>query len=173
MFNKSFGVFAVDPTVGQLLGQIGYVIANSNELGLWGTIDTQTAHLETSQIPLQFCAISQLNLFWTHSFKNHAHTTVWVGTPYRRGLMYTSGRAGNYVFGASGQAPLTKALSLVGHASYMGPHGGLTASQSSSNYAFNVSVGINYSFGGCKAGQRPYLDLANNSNFLVDTNLNE
>lgn len=171
-FNKQFSVFAVSSIVGQLRGQLGYLIQWGNEVGLWGTVDTQTSHEETSEIPLQFRAICQCNLFWTHYFKNQAQTSLWVGTPYRRGLMYSSGRAGNYIFGASFKAPLTRTLSIAGHGSYMGARSS-SSFQESSNYAANVTFGINYSFGGCKAGQRPYLPLADNSNFLVDTNLNE
>ena len=49
---------------------------------------------------------------------------LWVGTPYRRGLMYTSSRAGRYIVGASFRAPLTKALSVIGHGVYMGAKSG-------------------------------------------------
>lgn len=172
MINKQFGVFGVSPLLGQLRGQFGYLIQGGNEVGAWATVDTQTAHEEASEIPLQFRAICQVNIFWTHYFKNLAQTTLWAGTPYRQGLMFTSGRPGNYLFGASFKAPLTRALSIVGHGSYMGPHSGSPFAESS-NYAANISFGINYSFGGCQAGQRPYLPLADNSNFLADTNLNE
>lgn len=172
MVNREFGVFALNPTLGQLRGQIGYLIQGGNEVGAWGTFDTQTSHQETSYIPVKFRAVCQANLFWTHYFKNRAQTTVWAGTPYRRGLMYSSGRAGNYIFGASFRAPLTQCLSIIGHGAYMGAHSDPVA-QEARSYAANVCFGINYSFGGTHAGERPYMMLADNSNFLVDTNLNE
>jgi hypothetical protein len=172
MFNKHFGVFALDPIIGQLRAQTSYLIQGSNELGVWGTVDTQTSHKETSEIPVKFRAVCQANLFWTYYYKNRAQTTLWAGTPYRKGLMFTSGRAGRYIVGASFKAPLTQAWSVVGHATYMAAHPG-PAAQESQNYAANVCFGINYSFGGCKAGQRPYLPLADNSNFIADTNLND
>lgn len=172
MFNKQFGVFALSPIVGQVRAQLSYLIACENEVGLWGTLDTQTSHEETSEIPVKYRAICQVNLIWTHYFKNLAQTSLWVGTPYRRGLMYSSGRAGNYIVGASFSAPLTSTLSIVGHGMYMGARSG-SAFQESSNYAANVTFGINYSFGSCKSGHRPFLPLADNSNFLVDTNLND
>jgi hypothetical protein len=171
MLNKEFGVFGLDPILGQVRGQLGYLIQGGNEIGLWSSIYTQTSHEETSEIPVQFRAISQVNLFWTHYFKNQAQTTLWVGTPYLKGLMYTSGRAGNYIIGASFRAPLSRTLSVIGHGCYMGAHSG-PATQEARNYASNVCFGINYSFGGCET-ERPYLPLADNSNFLVDTNLNE
>jgi hypothetical protein len=172
MVNKQFGVFGLNPIIGQLRGQFGYLIQGGNEIGVWSAVDTQTSHEETSQIPVRFRAISQVNLFWIHYFKNCAQTMLWAGTPYQRGLMFSSGRAGNYIFGASFIAPLTRVLSIMGHGCYMGAHSG-TAFQESSNYAANICFGLNYSFGSGKAGQRPYLSLANNSNFLVDTNINE
>ena len=172
MFNKRLGVFAVNPTFGQLRGQLGYLIKGGNEVGVWSTINTCVAQREADEIPVKFRAVSQVNLFWSHYFKNKAQMQLWAGTPYRRGLMYTSGRAGRYIFGASFKAPLTTSLSVVGHGSYMAAASG-PAFQESKNYAANVSFGLNYSFGGCKSGQRPYLPLADNSNFLVDTNLNQ
>jgi len=172
MFNKQFGVFAVNPTIAQVRGQMSYLFQGGNELGVWGTYDTQTSHKETAQIPLKFRAVCQANLFWGHYFKNHAQTMLWVGTPYRRGLMYSSSRAGRYIIGANFRAPLTKALSIVGHAVYMSAKSG-SPMQESKSYTANICFGINYAFGGCKAGQRPYLALADNSNFIVDTNLNQ
>jgi hypothetical protein len=86
--------------------------------------------------------------------------------------MYTSGRAGLYTLGARFRAPLTRALSIIGHGAYMAARSG-PAAQESRNYAANICFGLNYSFGGCKSGQRPYLPLADNSTFLVDTNLNQ
>lgn len=172
MWNRKFGVFGVEPLLGQVRFQAGYLIQGGNEVGFWGTANTQTSNQEFSQIPLQFRAISQINLFWTHYFKNRAQTMLWAGVPYQKSLMFSSGRAGNYVFGASFKAPLTSVLSVFGHGSYMGPHSG-TVPQESSNYAANLCFGLMYSFGGELAGQRPYLALADNSNFLVDTSTNE
>jgi len=171
MFNKQFGVFALDPYLTQLRGQFAYLFRGGNELGVWATVNTNVSHREFSETPVKFRAISQVNLFWGHHFKNKAETLFWAGTPYRRGLMYSSSRAGRYLIGASFRAPLTKALSLIGHGVYMASTSG-PATQESRNYAANICFGVNYSFGGSKVGQRPYLSLADNSNFLVDTNQN-
>jgi hypothetical protein len=171
MFNKQFGVFALNPIVGQLRGQVGYLIKGGNEIGVWATVDTQTAHKEAEALSIKFRAICQANLFWTHYFKNTAQATIWAGTPYRRGLLYTEGRPGRYLIGANFRAPLTRSWSVVGHGMYMGAHPG-TPEQKAQNYAANVCFGLNYSFGGCEAGARPYLALADNSNFIVDTNTN-
>ena len=170
-FNKEFGVFSLNPIIAQVRGQLGYVIVGRNEVGAWASYDTQTSHKESQELPVTFRPISQANIFWAHYFKNTAQTMLWAGTPYRRGLMNASGRAGRYILGANFRAPLSKAFSIVGHAAYMAANSG-PATQESKNYAANICFGLNYAFGGCKAGQRPYMALADNSNFLVDSNVN-
>lgn len=172
MFNKQFGVFAVSPIAQQLRAQLGYLFKGGNEIGFWGAVNTNVSHREASEIPLKFRAISQANFFWTHYFKNRSQIEFWFGTPYRRGLMNASGRPGRYIIGVHFKAPLSRALSLFGRGVYMAPSSG-PAFQESRNLAANVCFGLNYSFGGCKAGERPYLPLADNSNFLVDTNFNQ
>lgn len=171
MFNKEFGVFALNPTMEQLRAQFGYLIKGGNELGFWGGVNTRTSHKRAGSDSVKFRAIPQVNFFWSHYFKNRAQTMLWGGTPYRRGLRNASGRAGLFIVGASFKAPLTHALSIIGHGVYMAPRSG-SAFQESRDFAANVCFGVNYSFGGCKSGERPYLPLADNSNFLVDTNLN-
>ncbi len=171
MFNKNFGEFAVNPYLSQIRAQLGYLIDGSNEIGVWGTYNTNSSDKEAQQLPLKFRAISQVNLFLCYYFKNFAYTMVWAGSPYRRGLSYTSGRAGRYIFGARIQAPLTSNLSLFGHGAYMGARKAQNGIESR-NYAANVCFGLTYSFGERKKKQSPYMNLGDNSNFLVDTNLN-
>ena len=178
MFNKNLGVFALDPSIGQLRLQAGYFVYECNEIGLWGTIDLQTAHKSAFEIPVSFRAISQVNLFWRHIFESCAETVLWVGLPYRNGLMSHGKRAGQYIIGGSFNVPLTSCLSVEAHGVYMGP----TKSYSSprfQSYDANICVGITYAFGSgsnsCCAINiaKPYMSIANNSNFLVDTSLND
>ncbi len=170
--NSKYGVYGLDPTIAQVRGQVGYLWNQRNEFGVIGSYGTQTAHEHFGALPITFKAINQVNAFWRHHFRNKAHAMIWAGSPYGKGLMYSSGRAGNYILGASFRAPLTSFLSIDGHGVYMGARGGSDANVESKNYAANISFGLTYSFGGQKAGSRPYLDLANNSNFLADTNSN-
>lgn len=172
MLNKNFGVFAVDPNLSQVRGQVGYLFDSCNEFGVWGTVDTHTAHEETQEIPLKFRAVSQVNLFWCHYFKNCAYTMIWAGTPYKRGLMYRSGRAGQFIVGARFSVPLTEALSINGHAAYMAARRAPDGIESK-NYASCICLSLTYSFGCKQAALSPYMSLADNSNFLVDTNLNK
>ena len=168
--NAKAGVFGLNPNMGQVRGQLGYLVKGGNEFGLWSSYGGTTSDKSYAGIPVEFRAVSQVNAFWRHIFKNDGETMFWAGTPYRRGLMYDSGRAGAYILGASFKAPLTHSLSIEGHGMYMGSRNGSAFSESK-NYAANVSLAITYSFGGKRAGARPYLPLANNSNFIADTSL--
>jgi hypothetical protein len=168
--NSKAGVFGLSPTMQQVRGQIGYLLKKKNEFGLWGTYGTTTSTQSFSGIPVKFRAISQVNVYWRHIFKNQGETMLWAGTPYRKGLMFNSGRPGNYIIGASFRAPLTSSFSLDGHGMYMGARSG-SGFDESKNYAANVAIALTYSFGGKKGGAKPYLPVANNSNFIADTNL--
>jgi hypothetical protein len=168
--NAKAGVFGLSPTMEQIRGQIGYLFKGGNEFGLWSAYGIGTSHRPFMSFNVKFRAISQVNIFWRHIFKNKGETMIWAGSPYRKGLMYGSGRAGDYIIGAAFRAPLSRHFSVDGHGVYMGARSG-TADEESKNYAANVCLGLTYSFGGCKAGTKPYLPLANNSNFLADTNL--
>lgn len=171
MLNKNFGLFAVNPIFYQIRGQMGYLIKESNELGLWSSYGINIAHQKSGQIPLQFRAISQVNLFWCHYYKNHGYTMIWAGTPYRRGLMYKSGRPGTFTMGAQFSIPMTSYLSLQGTAGYMGARK-VAGIRSSSNYAADIAIGLTYSFGKRRIVQSPYMTPANNTNFMADTNQN-
>lgn len=171
MFNRHFGHFSVDPMLSQVRGQCGYLFKGGNELGAWGTVDALTAHEYSSHIALAFRAIPQANLFWCHYFKNRSYTMIWAGSPYRKGLMYHSGRPGRYIFGARFDAPLTDSLSVSGHGAYMGARGAPNGIEAR-NYAANVCFALTYAFGPCRGAPVPYMTIADNSTFMVDTNYN-
>ncbi len=171
MFNKNFGLFAVDPYIDQIRGQVGYLIRGGNEIGAWTGYGIQKDHESSQQVPLTFRGISQVNLFWTHYFKSNGYAMLWAGTPYRRGLHYTSGRPGRYILGAQFVVPVTHSLSLEGHASYMGARHG-SGVVPAKNDGADVYIGLTYAYGKRRIAKSPYMTLANNSNFMVDTNQN-
>ena len=171
MLSKSLGVFAVNPYLSQVRAQLGYLIDGHHELGAWASVNKNTSHKISENIPLTFRTVSQANLFWTYHFENTGFATIWAGTPYRRGLMYSSGRAGTYIAGARVQAPLACGLNLFAHGVYMGSRKSLGGNPSK-NYASNVCFGIMYSFGKEKARGSSYISNANNSNFILDTSSN-
>lgn len=176
MFNDKFGVFALDPSLSQVRYQVSYLLRCRNEFGAWGTAYTNTAHKSTVGIPVAFRAINQINLFWRHFFKNCTEAMIWGGVPFGSSLMFFS-RPGEYTLGASFQAPLARCWAVSGHAAYMHAPSAPGPIESR-NYASNVCIGITYLFGGSSRcvsrarAFRPYLPVANNSNFLVDTSVN-
>lgn len=177
MFNDNFGVFALSPSLGQLRLHLGYLLNDSDEIGLWGTCNLNTVHERAFGIPVTFRAISQVSLFWRHIFENCAEAEVWVGLPCEKSLMFHGKRAGQYILGACFSAPVTSQLSVKGYGSYMGPTGN-SVSRRFQNYNANVAIGLSYAFGmgcdnNCEAWMaRPFLPVANNSSFFVDTSLN-
>ncbi len=171
MFNKDFGLFSVNPCFDQIRGQVGYLIRGGNELGIWASYGIHEFHTRSQQLSLQFRGISQVNLFWCHYFKNHGYGMLWAGMPYRQGLMYSSGRPGNFIFGLQFSLPVTQHLSIEGHGVYMSPRR-VAGIQAVKNDASNLSIGLTYSFGRTRIQRSPYMNLANNSTFLADTNHN-
>lgn len=171
MLNKNFGLFAVNPFFDQIRAQVGYKFWERNELGLWGSYGIRTVLEESQSVPIHFKGISQINLFWSYYFNTHGYTMLWVGTPYQKGLLYTAGRAGRFIVGAQFSVPLTPCLSIDGHGSYMSPRGG-SGVVPSKNYGSDLCFGITYSFGKRRIEKNSYMTLANNTNFMVDTDQN-
>lgn len=96
---------------------------------------------------------------------------LWLGMPYQRGLMYTDGRAGQFIVGAQFSVPMTPSLSIDGHGSYMSPRGARGVIPSK-NYGANLCFGVTYSFGKRQIEKSAYMTMANNTNFMADTNQN-
>jgi len=178
MFNENFGVFGLDPNFGQLRFQAGYLLNGCQEFGILGTTNLRTAHETAFEIPISYRAVAQVSLFWRRFFRNCSEAMFWVGIPYNESLMFSGKRSGQYIAGAALRAPLTSSLSLEAHGVYMGPPGNSSVPHFV-NYSANVCIGLSYAFGtGSKERcdqwlARPYLPVANNSNFLVDASLND
>jgi len=170
MWNKGFGVFATETNFGQLRLQGGYLCQQTNEFGLWGTIETNRSHVESQHIPLTFRAIAQVNGYWKHIFQNCATTMLWMGIPYKKSLSFSTGRAGKFIIGGNFCAPLNNKLCIEGHASYMVPHSA-SGGYKQRYYAANICFELKYAFGGRCSYYNPYMSIGNNSNFITDTNL--
>lgn len=176
MFNKNFGVFALNPIISQLRWEGSYSFPCNSEFGLWGTLNTNTSHKSINEFPIAFRAISQVNLFWRHFYENCSQTMLWLGMPYQNGLMFRNRLPGKVILGASFKVPLTERLSIDGHAVYMHPRPP-SGPAGSRTYASNVCFGITYAFFcGNTCDQcldyTPYFPVANNSLFLTDSNFN-
>lgn len=170
MWNKNASVFGLQSSISQLRFQGGYVCDQTDEWGIWGTLDVHTSHRHSLGTPVSFRAISQVNLYWEHRFENCVRTMVWAGIPYKRSLMFTTGRAGRFILGASFHAPLTCRLSIDGHASYMRGHSA-PGSLKQRTYAANLCFELKWAFGDVDCCAEPYMSIGNNSNFITDTNI--
>lgn len=180
MFNKNFSIYAEDPTIEQLRAQIAYFLTASDEIGIWGTYDTSTAHKLLKcgwyDSQMNYRAISQANVFWRHIFEGGTESNVWVGTTTKHRLnRQHSDHAGKFIVGVELTVPFLDSWALLGRACYMQP-GTKRGAVGSREYTSNIAVNLVYYFGGdsnntesvSSAAWMPYLPLANNSNFMVD-----
>ncbi len=70
MYNQEWGLYGTSPTLGQWRGQIEYALNCQNGLGMWGCIgDLYSNDLFQRQVPvLRTRPISQASVFWHHKF---------------------------------------------------------------------------------------------------------
>lgn len=173
-FVRHYGLYDAKINIDQCRFQVGYE-HDCNEIGLWGTSYLTTSHSRNLSLPLSFRAVSQLNIFWSHFFENSAVTTIWAGVPYRNSLLFRHKTAGIFIAGLSFRAPLSECLFIDAHGSYMHARKTVTSPESprSRNYAANICIGITYLFGDqYSLNGVSYMPLANNANFIIDTNTN-
>ena len=177
MFNNNWGVFTNNPTLGQWRGQIEYAFGNADAIGFAGCLRDRNAVQQLSNLVIEDRAINQANLFWHHKFELGADSWLWVGNP-GRGRLDTAqgGSLSDCLFGISVQVPLSYRMALYANTSYMHPSAA-AGSDASIESTWDVAMGVVWSFGGNAVrhsitgnGWRPYMPLANNSNFLVDQN---
>jgi hypothetical protein len=174
MFNDNFGQFAASPFLGQLRYQVAYALNDQHEFGMWGTARVVD---ETQNVlgPLSFRGVDQFNFFWHHRFAFGGDGMSWIGFPDHTKLG-GNGSLGNYTFGGTLTAPLSPAWAAMMDLQYMPPtaHIGSTAAKEESFY---VAIGVILFPGGNSrianvggSRWRPYLPVANNGSFMVDTN---
>lgn len=172
MFNDNLGHRAHSPTLQQLRFKGGYNLDACNEVGVWGTANLGSVSERVDANHFKYRAIGQINLFWQHNFDNCAYVMAWAGLPYTSSLAYTSGRSGSYLFGSRFSVPLDCRWKVSGHFSYMGSRHG-AGQEGARGYGANAAIGLTYAFGipssSCTCTDiRPYLPVADNTDFLVD-----
>lgn len=180
MINNNWGFLGSAPTLGQWRGQVEYAVSGCDAFGVYGSVRdlaSQQAFLITQRAFLADTrAISQVNLFWHHKFCTGADSWLWVGLP-ERDRLDGDGSLGDWIVGANVQAPLSDRLALYGNAQYMRPSG-VAGSGTSLEADWNVGMGIVWYFGGHAISNSingrcnlPYMNVANNSTFMVDQSL--
>ncbi|MBN1394937.1 MAG: hypothetical protein JW959_07935 [Pirellulales bacterium] len=177
MFNDHWGIYGVNPTMGQWRGQFEWAVSGSNAFGVYGCFDDrysiQSLTIGEARVSLRNQSLMQVNMFWHHKFASGADSWLWIGAPEDIRL-YGNGSLGNLIFGANVQAPISDRLALYGNAQYM--HPSATASMTAAmEEGWNIGAGIVWYFGGHARSDKingkcwlPYMPVANNSTFLVD-----
>jgi hypothetical protein len=175
MINDSYGVFAQSPYLSQFRAQVGYVLNRSDELGFWMTQHGPSNTHYPDGIATSWRAINQYNLFWHRNYQSSgADLRFWIGLPEHHRLN-GSGSLGQLILGSYGSVPINERAILYANTSYMMPSAHASAAGSTED-SFYVGFGLAY-FVGPKARHtnaagnptEPYLPVADNSTFFVDT----
>ncbi|HEX3657294.1 MAG TPA: DUF6666 family protein [Pirellulales bacterium] len=176
MINKNYGEFAESPYLGQLRIQTGYAVSDVNEIGFWCALHMNSdTHQLFNSLPIEWRGINQYNLFWHHKYvETAADTWFWLGVP-EHSRLNGQGSLGQLILGSSGSAPITDRLVLYGNAAYMMPSAHPSAAGSTED-AFYVGFGVAV-YPRRNARQHnvrgnptePYLPVADNGSFFVDT----
>lgn len=171
MLTSNFGMFRLSPMIDQLRAKLGCTLG-SCEVGLWCTQILDTCNKRAEGIPIEFRAIGQTSAFLTQRFGKNAQATFWVGVPTEESVMYPYDKPGQIIAGFNLRAPLSGCIYLDSHGSYLRENKSDNHIRGA-NHHFNLAVGLTYYLGtGCFGPVATYQPLADNSNFLVDTNLN-
>jgi hypothetical protein len=197
MISDNFGVFGNSPTLAQFRGQAAWALSAWNQVGVWATIEDRYVTRGTGALgtPLAYQAIDQGNVFWDHQYGSFGATSRFsFGVPLNKRLDQTANgfpvggygnTLGSFILSSSWTAPITTRMSLYANAMYMKPsaHEGVnfgSGAIATAQEFWNVSMGLAFSPGGnlrskTIAGRAwmPYLPVANNSSFLVDTTKTE
>lgn len=174
MINEYFGQFANSPYLGQVRAQIAYCWDERHELGFWTALRTNTAHRDVGG-PVDYRGVDQFNLFWHRKFDFGGDSWAWFGFP-DASKIGGNGTLGSYLWGGTLTVPLAPRWGAYTDVQYMAPsaHTGVAASMEETFY---LGLGVFFYPGRNSRqetvmGQRwmPYMPLANNGLFMVDTN---
>jgi hypothetical protein len=179
MINDAYGAFATSPVLSQFRGQMGYVISDWNELGVWSAMhdrgDGKEVTIAGVPTSLSYRAVDQYNFFWHHNYDSGADSWLWMGF-LENEKVGGLGRLGEFTLGARMQVPLTERVALYAEAEYMRPTAAPGPGASMEN-AYSVGFGLAFFPNGSSKNRTvagscwmPVLPVANNGTFLVDTN---
>jgi hypothetical protein len=173
MFNDNFGQFAVSPFLGQVRGQIALALNDRHEIGFWTALRVVDSSKDGGA--LQYRGVDQFNFFWHHKFTFGADGVSWIGFPDPTKLG-GSGSLGNYIFGGTLNIPLSPWFGAYTDLQYM-PSSATIGATAANSESFYIGLGLMFYPGRNAlntnvAGQcwTPYIPVANNGTFMVDTN---
>jgi hypothetical protein len=183
MMNTNWGFERTDPTLGQWRGQFEYAFSGCNAAGVWGThrdLGSTIVITDDRDIAIRNRAVDQVNLFWHHHFCCGADSVLWTGYADNSRLNTDEGGSlGCWTLGANVTVPLTSSLALFANGSYFHPSAA-AGPNAAIDQGYDVSMGVVWYFG-CNAVSHsingkcgtPYMNVANNSTFLVDQGITE
>lgn len=184
MLNNGYGVFATSPTLTQLRLQSGYCLSPQNEVGVWSAFRCRGATkvvFDTdvgADVDALYRPLSQVNFFWHHNFDSGADSWLYFGIPDQTRLDDTEGGTlGDFNLGLAINVPLTERAAIYANGQYMKPSAS-AGWQAAAENAYSIGFGLAFYPRGSSrtksvAGNcwMPYMPMANNGNFLVDTNI--
>ncbi len=170
MVNDNFGSNSDEPFLSQFRLQFGYALNARNEVGTWMALADRTAN----QAPMRYRAENTYNLYFNHKFVSGAQTVGWIGAAQNTRLT-ANGSLYSFIFGNTTIVPMTERLSAFTQFTYAFPSSSNGAG-AADDETFNVSAGIIFyprfnarSRSVSGAAWMPYMPVANNGNFLVDS----
>lgn len=172
--NSNFGQYAANPLLTQARGQIAYRLNEKHELGVWASVHAtqDTVYVDG---PLTFRAVDQINVFWHHKFDWGADGWTSFGIPDSSRLN-GQGSLGSYQFGANLLIPVGPKWAAYADLQYMVPSARAGAAGASED-SFYIGFGIMFYPGSNSRSQTmsakswlPWLPVANNGSFIVDSN---
>jgi hypothetical protein len=174
MMNDAFGSFSTAPFLTQWRAQIGYLITPHDEFGVWSALrDRGDSKFDGF---ITYRPVSQVNAFWHHNYQSGADSWLWLGAPVQQ-MADGEGNVGEITLGIMLTVPLTERWALYANGQYMRPS--IAAGNDAAiEDAYSLGFGLTFYPGGhsrnCSAAGNcwmPYMPVANNGSFLVDTNL--
>lgn len=191
MLNDQFGTFANSPTLSQLRMQAGWAFNACNEIGAWGAVHTRTATRQNVFAPgltQTYQAINQVDFFWHHKWmKFGGDSWFYAGVPQQsrlnQGAAFPAGAGGTlgeFIVGTNWLVPLSSCVSMYANAVYMKPSshagvqpgGAVAAAQEFWNLSFGLAIYPQHAARSTTVAGRtwmPYMPVANNGSFFVDT----
>lgn len=164
-FGHQWGLNAAEVYLSQVRGIAGYALSESNEVGVWGAVHTNTDNSVTGfGTPIR--AMNQANAYWRHNFEFGGETMAYLG-------VVDSADVGSWLVGVLGTAPLNDYTSIYGNVTFAFP-GSKTGAVGANELEWNIGTGLMYSWGGkavspSVSGQKglPLLPVVNNGSLLI------
>lgn len=158
-----------DFALGQVRGQLGYDVTDSNEMGVWFANGVQSSDGVMGTTPVTLDPITQVNAYLRHQWPSFARTSVWAGFAGGHDnvvWVIPTDTRNDYVFvyGADLHMPLSDRFAVTGAANFLTP---------TSTGTVDAHLGLSF-YPGRGVLQRdedtfaPVLSVANNPTFSVD-----